>query len=83
MGSNRERAGGDADARSWGAAFIAAAVMVLLSFLAFVLIPNSLLGYLTTRMTPTGRDLVVVGWWTLAFLISCVVFVRLQRRGSA
>jgi hypothetical protein len=83
VGSNRERAGGDADARSWGAAFLAAAVMVLLTFLAFVLIPNSLLGYLTTRMTPTGRDLVVVGWWILAFLICCVVFVRLQRRAKA
>jgi hypothetical protein len=83
VGSNRERAGEDAGARSWGAAFLAAAVMVLLTFLSFVLIPNSLLGYLTTRMTPTGRDLVVVGWWTLAFLICCVVFVRLQRRAKA
>jgi hypothetical protein len=26
---------------------------------------------------------VVVGWWILAFLICCVVFVRLQRRAKA
>jgi hypothetical protein len=57
--------------------------MVLLSFLGLVLIPNSLLGYLTTRMTPAGRDLVVVGCWMLAFVFSCLVFVRLQRYRKA
>jgi hypothetical protein len=57
--------------------------MILLSYLVFVLIPNALIAYLTTRLTPTGRDLLVVGWWVLAFLLSCLVFVRLQRRGKA
>jgi len=57
--------------------------MVLLSYLALVLIPNTLLGYLTTRMTPVGRDLVVTGGWAIAFLFVCVVFVRMQRRGKA
>jgi hypothetical protein len=83
MTSNRERAGRDADASTWGGDSIRAVVMVMLSYLAFVLIPNTLLGYLTTRMTPVGRDLVVTGFWTLAFLIVCVVFVRLQQRGKA
>jgi len=68
---------------SWGAASLGAAAMILLSYLVFVLIPNMLLTYLTTRLTPTGRDLVVVGWWVLAFLLSCLVFVRLQRQGEA
>lgn len=68
---------------SWGAASLGAAAMILLSYLVFVLIPNMLLTYLTTRLTPTGRDLVVVGWWVLAFLLSCLVFVGLQRQGEA
>jgi hypothetical protein len=82
MGSNRERADGEANATSWGAAILGAAGMLLLSFLLFVLIPNSLMGYLATRMTPNGRDLVVVAWWALAFPVSCVVFIRLQRGGK-
>lgn len=79
MGSN----GGPVGRRggSWASAVVGAAVMILVSFLVFVLIPNSLLAYLTTRMTPTGRDLVVVTWWVFAFVISCIVFVRLQHRG--
>jgi len=68
---------------SWGAAAVAAGLMLLLSYLAFVLIPNTLMGYLTTRMTPVGRDLVVTGVWALSFVLLCGVFVRLQRRGTA
>ena len=83
MGTVGEPMGGDTRTTSWGAALLGAAAMILLSFLVFILIPNSLLAYLTTRMTPTGRDLVVVAWWALAFVASCVVFVRLQRRGKA
>jgi hypothetical protein len=65
---------------SWGHAALAAAAMVAISFLVFVLIPNTLLGYLTTRMTPTGRDLVVATWWAVGFVAACVLFVRLQPR---
>lgn len=65
----------------WRAAILAALLMVVISFLAFVLIPNTLLGYLTTRMTPNGRDLVVVGVWAIGFVLACIVFVRLQRKG--
>lgn len=82
MGAKQGQAGRDAGASSWSAASLSAGLMVLLSYLAFALIPNTLLGYLTTRMTPIGRDLVVTGGWALAFLIVCGVFVRMQRRGK-
>ncbi len=65
---------------SWGHAALAAAAMVAISFVVFVLIPNTLLGYLTTRMTPTGRDLVVATWWAVGFVGACIAFVRLQPR---
>lgn len=68
---------------SWGAAAFKALAMIAISFLVFVLVPNSLLGYLTTRMTPTGRDLVVATWWLAAFVVACWIFVRLQRRRRA
>lgn len=60
-------------------AVIGAAVMIVLSYLAFVLVPNTLLGYLSTRVVPTWRDLIVVTWWAAAFVGCCWVFVRLQR----
>ncbi len=68
---------------SWGAAALKALAMIAISFLVFVLVPNSLLAYLTTRMTPTGRDLVVATWWLVAFVVACWIFVRLQRRRRA
>jgi len=58
---------------------VGAAIMIVVSYLAFVLVPNSLLGYLSTRVVPTWRDLIVVAWWALAFLGCCALFMRLQR----
>ena len=68
---------------TWTRALIASAVMVVLTFVSLVLIPNTLLGYLTTRVVPTWRDLIVVTWWVLAFIGCAVVFVGLQRRRKA
>jgi len=69
--------------RSWFGAAVAGASMVILSFVAFVYAPNTLLGYLTTRVLPVWRDLIVVVVWMASFGGCCWVFVRLQRRRSA
>ena len=68
---------------TWLRALIVLAFMVVLTFVTLVLVPNTLLGYLTTRVVPTWRDLIVVTWWVLAFIGCTVVFVRLQRRRNA
>ena len=69
--------------RSWLRAAIGASVMIVLSFVAFVLVPNTLLGYLSTRVVPTWRDMIVVTYWMAAFVGCCWVFVRLQHvRGA-
>ena len=81
--ASEQATGGTGSTTSWGRAGVAAAVMVVLSYLFFILIPNTLLGYLTTRLTPTGRDLVVAAWWAVAFVVACVIFVRLQGRRRA
>jgi hypothetical protein len=67
----------------WGRAALTAIVMLALSFFLLAYIPNVLLGYLGTRLQPWARDLVVAAWWAVAFVICCVIFVRLQpgRRG--
>ena len=78
-----EQVSGFRTSSTWVRALIAAAIMVVLTFVTLVLVPNTLLGYLTTRVVPTWRDLIVVTWWVLAFIGCSVVFVRLQRRRNA
>jgi FtsH-binding integral membrane protein len=80
MRKDRGRADLDETAERWGSALARAAIMVAVSFFALVFIPNTLLGYLTTRLRPNWRDAVVVGVWGLLFLVCCVVFLQLQRR---
>ena len=53
--------------------------MILVTYLAFVLIPNNLLTYLSTRTVPFTRDLLVTIYWIAAFVVSCWLFVRFQR----
>jgi hypothetical protein len=64
---------------SWGRAIGSAVVIIVASYLAFVLIPNILLTYLATRTVPFSRDLLVTLWWIVAFVFCCWLFVRLQR----
>lgn len=80
---NGEDAGAAASGRPWLWAAAAAGAMILLSFLAFVYVPNTLLGYFSTRVVPVWRDLIVVGCWAVSFAACCWVFLRLQRRRGA
>jgi uncharacterized membrane protein len=73
----------DSSGGPWNAALLRAVAMIAFSYLAFVLIPNSILGYLTTRLRPNWRDLVVVAWWGLSFLVGCALFARMSRAGKA
>jgi hypothetical protein len=54
-------------------------VVLAASFLALVIVPDRLLAFLSPRVTPTVRDLVVVAWETVAFVALCLLFVALQR----
>ncbi len=65
--------------RGRGIAVVRAVAMLLVVFVAFAIVPNWLLGRLATRVTSTGRDLILVGWSTIAFVGSGWLFVRLQR----
>jgi hypothetical protein len=66
--------------QGWGAAILRAIGMLAFAFVVFAVAPNWLLDRLATRVTTTGRDLILVGWWAVAFVSSCWVFVRLQGR---
>lgn len=69
-------------AQGWGSAIARAVVMLFVVFVAFAVFPNWLLNRLATTMTPTGRDLILVGWWLVAIVACTWLFVRLQGRGA-
>ena len=64
---------------NWLSAVIRGTVMLVASVVAFVLVPNQLLTYLSLHAAPRVRDLLVTTWWMLAFVACCVLFLRLQR----
>ncbi|MDP9234303.1 MAG: hypothetical protein M3P01_07100 [Actinomycetota bacterium] len=70
--------GGNGARRSWGSAAGTSVVVLGVSILAFMVIPNELIAFLSTRVEPTARDLLVSFWWVLA-LVACIwLFVRVQ-----
>ncbi len=80
MDAGRER-GGRTAPQGWPGAIASAAAMVITSVVGFVLIPNWLIGYLSLRVSPKMRDLLVTGWWAFAFVACCALLLGLQRRG--
>ena len=64
---------------SWLRAAGLAAVMLVASYLLYVLVPNNLLTYLSLHTSPRNRDLLVTLWWVVALGFGCWLFVRLQR----
>jgi hypothetical protein len=64
---------------SWVRAIGLAAVMLAVSYLVFVLVPNNLVSYLSIHTSARNRDLLVTLWWAVAFVSGCWLFVRLQR----
>jgi hypothetical protein len=67
----------------WSVASIRAAGILVASLLLFVLIPDRLLAFLARRIVPEWRDLLMLLYWGVAFVIGCWVFVRLQREPSS
>jgi hypothetical protein len=64
---------------SWLRAAGLAAVMLVASYLLYVLVPNNMLAYLSLHTSPRNRDLLVTLWWVVALGFGCWLFVRLQR----
>jgi hypothetical protein len=64
---------------SWVRPTVRAAVMLAVSWIVLLLVPNRLLGYLSVHLVPTWRDLLMVVWWVASFAFASWLFVRLQR----
>ena len=64
---------------SWAVAGAKAALLLALSIVGFVLVPDRLLVFLSTRVAPHVRDLLVVAWVVVAFVVLALLFTRVQR----
>jgi hypothetical protein len=52
--------------------------MIVVAGILFVVVPDRLLGYLTLHIVPFWRDVLMIVYSVAAFLLACLVFVRLQ-----
>lgn len=62
----------------WVSAFVRAAILLVVTVALFVVVPDRLLAYLSLHLVPLWRDLAMLAYTGVAFVASCVVFVRLQ-----
>jgi hypothetical protein len=62
----------------WGAASVRAVVVLVVSVIVFVLVPDRLLAYVTLHLVPFWRDVLMLAYAAAAFLAGCIVFVWLQ-----
>jgi hypothetical protein len=55
-----------------------AGLVLILSFVGFVLVPNRLVAYLSLHVVPRTRDALVLLWVIAFFIFMSWLFVRLQ-----
>ena len=73
-----ERASVGLPAESWGTAIWKSVVILVLSALAFVVIPDRLFSYLALHVGPRLRDALVLLEVVVAFVLLTWLFVRFQ-----
>jgi hypothetical protein len=58
---------------------VKAAILIVGVVAGLLVIPDTVLSFLSPRVTPTARDALVLGWEVLAFIALAWAFVWLQR----
>jgi hypothetical protein len=64
---------------SWGQAVSKAGLIVVLAWAGFLFVPNKLLAFLTTRVTPHARDALVTLFVVVFFVALSWLFLTLQK----
>lgn len=80
MGTSDPVRVGGARNDGWAGALARAAIVLIASFVGFVIVPDRLVSYLATRVVPRTRDGLVVLWVVVFFLALSYGFVALQRK---
>jgi hypothetical protein len=68
---------------SWADAAFRAAILLIVSIAAFIVVPDRAIAYLSLHVAPAVRDLIVTAWTVAAFCMVAYLFVRLQREASS
>ncbi len=66
--------------QGWSGAALKALAMIVLCWVGFLFVPDRLLVYLTTRVSPHTRDALVSLWVAAFFVVLSWAFVALQPR---
>ncbi|HZD16564.1 MAG TPA: hypothetical protein VE669_00330 [Actinomycetota bacterium] len=66
-------------ASTWARPIAAATAIVAAAYLGLAFIPDRLVAFLTTRVSPNTRDLLVTGYFVVAFLALSWAFFAAQR----
>lgn len=66
----------------WGSAIVRGAIVLVVTVVLFLIVPDRLLAYLSLHLLPFWRDLAMLAYTAVAFVAGCVVFVRLQAARS-
>ena len=64
---------------TWGEGLVRAAVLLVVSVVVFLVVPDRLIAWLSLHVAPRLRDLLVTLWTVAAFVGVAYLFVRLQR----
>lgn len=64
---------------SWGSAIVRAAVVIVMALALFVLVPDRLLAYISLHIVPFWRDVLMLCYVGVAFVLACWIFMRIQR----
>jgi hypothetical protein len=72
------RPDGAASGGGWGGDLARSSLLLILSFMGFVLVPDRLVGYLSLHVVPRTRDALVLLWVIAFFVFMSWMFVRLQ-----
>lgn len=70
---------GERTAEGWSSAAIRAAVIVVLSVVGFILVPDRIVIYLSEHARPGVRDLATLAWVLAWFVALSWLVTRLQR----
>jgi hypothetical protein len=76
----RTRSTSQIGAESWRPALLKAAAVVVLAVVGFMIVPDRLLVYLSTRVSPHIRDAIMTLWTAAFFGAMSFAFTFLQKR---
>lgn len=74
---------GTSTSGTWRSAFGRATILLAVSVVVFLIVPDRLIAYLSLHVAPASRDALVTLWTAIAFVLVAYLLIRLQRGKTA